>query len=143
MKYFLLSGRRSAADFFGKEPGQKPWRTARLALGAALLFAGCTPTSAGPSVDIVAHVDGDVMAGQPVTITLSGPVGKPDEFHLPGVDGLTVNGTGADPNTSPPSYNFFVTPAHAGDYTIPAFYLHSDDGQTYHVEALTLHVTGG
>jgi hypothetical protein len=108
---------------------------------AALILAGCAPS--GPSVDIVPQIVGQVAAGVPVTITLKGPVGKPGEFNLPSVDGLTVNGTGDDPNTSPPSYEFFVTPAHAGDFTIPAFYLHSDDGQTFHVEALTLHVTSG
>ena len=83
------------------------------------------------------------VAGQPVTITLNGPVGKPGEFSLPHVDGLTVNGSGADPNTKPPSYNFFVTPAHAGDFTIPAFDIHSDDGRTFHVQALKLHATSG
>jgi hypothetical protein len=111
------------------------------ALLAVLLLAGCgTPADA---IDIVAQVVGDAEAGVPVTITLKGPVGKPGEFSLPHVDGLTVNGTGGDPNTNPPSYNFFVTPAHAGDYTIPAFDVRSDDGKTYHVQALTLHVTGG
>jgi hypothetical protein len=108
---------------------------------AVLSIAGCT--AAGPAVTIVPKIVGDVAVGVPVTITLSGPVGKPGEFKLPDVDGLTVNGTGADPNTHPPSYNFFVTPAHAGDFTIPAFDIHSDDGQTFHVQALKLHVARG
>jgi hypothetical protein len=108
---------------------------------AALILAGCG--ASGPAVDIVPQIVGDVVAGQPVTITLSGPVGKPGEFSLPHVDGLTVNGSGADPNTKPPSYNFFVTPARAGDFTIPAFDIHSDDGQTFHVQALKLHVVSG
>jgi len=108
---------------------------------AALILAGCT--SPGRAVDIVPQIVGDVVAGQPVTITLSGPVGKPGEFKLPLVDGLTVNGSGANPNTNPPSYNFFVTPAHAGDFTIPAFDIRSDDGQTFHVQALKLHVVRG
>ena len=99
--------------------------------------------SAGNAVDITPEVVGVVVAGSPVTIVLHGPVGKPGEFNLPSVSGLTVNGSGANPNTSPPEYNFFVTPGHAGDFTIPAFYIHADDGQTFHVAALTLHATGG
>ena len=108
---------------------------------AALMLVGCT--SPGRAVDIVPKIVGDVVAGVPVTITLSVPGGKLGEFKLPHVEGLTVNGSGHDPNTNPPSYNFFVTPAHAGDFTIPAFDIRSDDGQTFHVQALKLHVVRG
>ena len=116
-------------------------RIALAVILAALILAGCG--ASGPVADIVPQIVGDVVAGQPVTITLNGPVGKPGEFSLPHVDGLTVSGSGADPNTKPPSYNFFVTPEHAGDFTIPAFDIHSDDGQTFHVQALKLHATSG
>jgi hypothetical protein len=122
--------------------GRKAFVAAWATLLAPLVFAGCGVAS-GPAVEIVPHIVGDVTAGVPVTIVLSGPVGKPGEFSLPRVDGLTVNGSGADPYTKPPSYNFFVTPAHVGDFTIPAFDIHSDDGQTFHVQALKLHATGG
>ncbi len=93
-------------------------------------------------VDITPEIVGDVTVGQPVTITLSGPTGEPGEFNLPHVDGLVVNGSGASPNTNPPSYNFFVTPTNSGDFTIPAFDIHLDDGKTFHVQALKLHVIG-
>jgi len=139
MKSFSLSMRRSIAGPLGTKAGREAFVVARAALLAALILAGCG--ASGPAVDIVPQIVGDVVAGQPVTITLNGPVGKPGEFSLPRVDGLTVNGSGADPYTKPPSYNFFVTPAHAGDFTIPAFDIHSDDGQTFHVQALKLHAT--
>jgi hypothetical protein len=116
-------------------------RIAPAVILAAMILAGCG--ASGPAVDIDPVIVGDVAAGEPVTITLKGPVGKPGEFSLPHVHGLTVNGSGADPNTKPPSYNFFVTPASAGDFTIPAFDIHSDDGQTFHVQALKLHATSG
>jgi hypothetical protein len=108
---------------------------------AVLVLAGCTDP--GPMIEIDPTIVGDVVAGQPATITLSGPVGKPGEFSLPYVSGLTVNGSGNNPNASPPTYNFFVTPDHAGDFTIPAFNVHSNNGQTFHVRAFTLHVTSG
>jgi hypothetical protein len=111
---------------------------------AALVLARCGASEpSGPSTDVTPQIDGDVVAGTPVTITISGPVGQPGEFNLPSVDGLTVNGSGSNPNTTPPELTFFVTPAHAGTYTIPAFYIHSDDGKNYHVLPLTLHVTNG
>jgi hypothetical protein len=113
-------------------------------LMAVWLPAGCGASDAsGPSIDVTPQIVGEVNANVPVTIVLSGPVGKPGEFNLPSVDGLTVNGSGADPNTNPPSLTFFVTPGHAGDFTIPAFSIHSDDGKLYHVQAVTLHATGG
>jgi hypothetical protein len=105
------------------------------------MLAGCTDSA--PAVEIDAVIVGGASVGGTVTISLSGPVGKPGEFNLPHVSGLTVNGSGNNPNTNPPTYNFFVTPDHAGDITIPAFYIHSDDGQTFHVRPLTLHVTAG
>jgi hypothetical protein len=108
---------------------------------AVLILAGCT--APGRAVDIDAQIVGDVMAGQPVTITIGGPGLKSKGFDLPHVSGLTVNGSGFDPNTNPPTYTFFVTPAHAGDITIPAFDIHSDDGETFHVRPLTLHVLKG
>ncbi|HEV3272146.1 MAG TPA: hypothetical protein VGZ93_08200 [Candidatus Methylacidiphilales bacterium] len=116
-------------------------RIVLLVMLAALTLAGCE--ASGPAVDVVPKIVGGIAVGVPVTVTLSGPVGNPGDFSLPYVDGLTVTGSGADPNTKPPSYNFFVTPAHAGDFTIPAFYIHSKDGQTFHVQALKLHVTSG
>jgi len=141
MKSIRLNLRRSIADPSGTKAKRKPSVAARATLLAALILVGCgTP---GHAVDIVSQIVGVVVAGQPVTITLSGPVGKPGEFNLPNVSGLTVNGSGANPYSNPPSYNFFVTPAHTGDFTIPAFDIHSDDGQTFHVKALKLHVTGG
>jgi hypothetical protein len=108
---------------------------------ALVVFAVANCTAAEKGTDISFSMIGGVSAGGVATLQLSGPTGQPGEFKFPSVNGLVVNGTGADPHTKPPTYNFFVTPAHAGDYTIPAFYIHSDDGQVFHVLAYTLHVT--
>jgi hypothetical protein len=126
----------------GRAPA-RPFRTpaVKAALLAALLLAGCGGGTPADAIDINIQVVGDISAGTPVTLQLSGPLGKPGEFELPSVSGLTVNGTGGDPYSSPPSYNFFVTPAHTGDFTIPAFNVHADDGKDYHVAEFTLHVT--
>jgi len=141
MNSILSDSRPSITVSISTKPGRGPTLAACAVLLAALILTGCGPKT--PPIEIVPQVIGDVIAGQPVTITLGGPVGTAGEFNLPAVDGLTVNGTGANPNTDPPTYNFFVVPAHAGDYTISDFYIHSDDGKLYHVQALTLHVTGG
>ena len=49
----------------------------------------------------------------------------------PKVDGLTLNGTGFNPHTN--AFSFFLTPSRVGDFTVPAFDIRADDGQTLHV----------
>jgi hypothetical protein len=79
--------------------------------------------------------DGNVV-GQPITLTLTIKSGSVTNITLPKVDGLTLNGSG----TNPPDFNFFITPTRAGDFTIPAFDIRTDDGQTIHVNAVKFHV---
>jgi hypothetical protein len=134
---------RGSAESCGAEAQKGKFVVARAALLAALILAGCNAGTPANAIDITMHIVGDATAGTPVDLQLSGPLGQPGEFVLPSVSGLTVNGTGGDPYSTPPSYNFFVTPAHAGDYTIPAFNIRDDKGVTYHVAAFTLHVSGG
>jgi hypothetical protein len=112
-----------------------------VAFFAALMLAGCSAGTPANAIDISFDTVGDVTAGVPVTLELHGPVPGPGGITLPSVSGLTVNGTGTDPNQSPPVCTFFVTPAHAGDYTIPAFNIQSSDGKVYHVLPFTLHVS--
>jgi hypothetical protein len=116
---------------------------AKAALLAALVLAGCSAGTPADAIDISFDTVGVVEAGMPVTLELHGPVPGPNGITLPSAPGLTVNGSGNNPNQSPPVATFFVTPAHAGDYTIPAFDIQSNDGKVYHVLAFTLHVTGG
>jgi hypothetical protein len=60
-------------------------------------------------------------------------------INLPAVDGLTLNGSGTVPGDHQMQYTFFVTPAHAGDFVIPAFDIGTTDGQTLHVSPIKLH----
>jgi len=79
--------------------------------------------------------------GETVTIVLtvaSGIVSQP--VQLPHADGLVVNGSGTNPYGGSEKLNFFVTPARAGDITIPAFDIYTDDGQTLHVPVIKFHV---
>jgi hypothetical protein len=108
----------------------------------AMILAGCTAGApAAPGTAISFKTVGVVEAGVPVTLELPGPTPGPGGITLPSVDGLTVNGAGSDPNQSPPVCTFFVTAAHAGSFTIPAFDVTSADGKNYHVLAFTLQVT--
>ena len=57
----------------------------------------------------------------------------------PKVNGLTLSGTGWQPVPGGTSYNFFLTPARVGDFTVPAFDIRTDDGQTLHVGPIKFH----
>jgi hypothetical protein len=87
------------------------------------------------------EIIGGVGVGSATTIQLTisnGKVSKP--VQLPAVDGLTLNGTGTNPQPHSFALTFFVTPAHAGDFTIPAFDIQTDAGETLHVNPIVLHV---
>ena len=74
-------------------------------------------------------------------IVQSGKVSR--GIALPHVDGLTLSGTGTQPwSGNATSYNFFITPARTGDFTIPAFDIRTDAGETLHVGAIKFHVIG-
>lgn len=80
------------------------------------------------------------VVGQPTTITLTVKGAKVSgAVKLPQVAGLTLNGSGTNPSANSEDFNFFVTPTRAGDLTIPAFDIRTDDGQTLHVNAIKLH----
>jgi len=74
--------------------------------------------------------------GAVITLTLTIRDGSIKGISLPEVSGLTLNGTG----TNLPDYNFFITPTRAGDFTIPAFDIHTGDGKVIHVKAVKFHV---
>lgn len=84
-----------------------------------------------------------IGAGETVTIMLTVTNGKVSQaIRLPHVDGLVVNGSGTNPGAHSESFTFFVTPTRAGDITIPAFDIRTDEGQTLHVNAIKLRVAG-
>ena len=110
------------------------WRGAFL---AALVFAcatafACAATATGSIV-------GGATVGVPVTVVITIKGAKVDKVDLPTVDGLTLNGSGENPYGGKLDFTFFLTPSHAGDYTIPAFDVKTVDGQTLHVDAIKFH----
>ena len=80
--------------------------------------------------------------GDVLTIVLTVTNGKISQaIRLPDVDGLAVNGSGTNPLADSEDFTFFVTPTRAGDITIPAFDIRTDDGETLEVNPIILHVS--
>jgi uncharacterized protein (DUF58 family) len=128
------------------------WRTFLVALVLVCLgtraLAATTLTVQIEGVDYTARAPAlrngpNISVGDDVTITLTvanGTVSQP--IQLPHADGLVVSGSGTNPSAGSEDLNFFVTPTRAGDVSIPAFDIHTDDGQTLHVNAIKFHVVG-
>ena len=55
--------------------------------------------------------------------------------------GLVLSGSGWQPGLSKNviEYNFILTPSRTGDFTVPAFDIRTDDGQTLHVGPIKFH----
>jgi BatD DUF11 like domain len=121
----------------------------RLVLLVLLLLAPAAPALAAAALTVQMETYGgpelgngvDTTVGQTYTLQLilrNGKVSK--AITLPSVDGLTLSGTGTQPwAPSSISYNFFITPSRAGDFTIPAFDIRTDAGETLHVDAIKFH----
>jgi hypothetical protein len=123
----------------------KGWRSVA-ALVAMLL---CATTSCFAAAALTQKIDPpEVNIGDPVIVTLSVQNGSLGQVQLPTVDGLEVNGTNMTMSSvfengslsSTYTLNFSVTPTKAGDITIPAFDVPTQEGETLHVHAMKLHV---
>jgi hypothetical protein len=111
-----------------------------LALAVAALLATTQLALAAGTVKVRLLPDGDkATVGSPTTISIIITGAKVTSVNLPSVNGLTLNGTGTNPNAH--EYNFFVSPTRAGDFTIPAFDVKADDGEILHVPAIALHAS--
>lgn len=110
-------------------------------LAALLLVGGSAAAAQALNITIDENDESaaHIAPGEVLTLTLTiKHTGLSNPFSLPKVPGLLVTGSGSDPRHG--EYTFFVTPAHAGDFTIPAFDIRIDSGQVLHVKALKLHV---
>jgi len=92
----------------------------------------------------------ELNIGDEATITYTVQGGNADDFQLPAVDGLTVEGSSSSASfvmngftvTQNFSHTFLVVANRAGNLVIPAFDVRTGDGQTVHTQAVTLHVLG-
>jgi hypothetical protein len=91
-----------------------------------------------------------VNLGEQVVVTLTVQGGTTGDVTLPVVDGLPLAGTRSARNVTIENgmlvksmvYNFSLLPSHAGDFTIPSFDIHTDEGDVVNVRAMKLHVLG-
>jgi hypothetical protein len=125
-----------------------PLRFASTALVLASLFA-FTTTSCLAAATLTQQIDPpEINLGDQAIVTITVQNGSVDDLHLPQVDGLEVVGTQSSTNITfsngslsrAMSLNFAVAPSRAGAFTIPAFDLHTQEGDVLHVKAMKLHV---
>jgi hypothetical protein len=121
------------------------WRATVIALIFGLIVA---PAFAAGSVTVQVDEGGfHVSTGKPVytmwvevvttveLVVAGAKVSQPIQW--PQVDGLTLSGSGYNPHTN--AFSFFLTPTRVGDFTVPAFDIRADDGQTLHVGPIKFH----
>jgi len=131
-------------------------RSSRMSLFAheTLLFLSIlalTTTSSLAAATLSQQIDPpEVNLGDQVTVTFTIQNGGSVNVQLPQVDGLQVIGNSNSTNitfnngsfSSAITQAFALLPARAGDFTIPAFDIHTQDGQTLHAHAMKIHVVG-
>jgi len=90
----------------------------------------------------------EANVGDDVTVTLTVQNGTIANVQLPTVDGLEVQGTSSSTNmifangtlSTSVSEIFTLVPSRSGNFIIPAFDIHTQDGTVLHVRAMKLHV---
>jgi len=122
-----------------------------VALWLAAFFAFAT-TPCLAAATLTQQIDpGEVNVGDNVTVTLTIQNGTFEEVQLPQVDGLQLlPGSSTSTNfsfnngvtSSSMSESFQLVPMRPGDFTIPAFDVHTQDGGVLHVKPMKLHVLG-
>ncbi len=127
-----------------------PIRFARTAVCLAALLA-LTTTSCPAAATLTQQIDpAEVNVGDPAIVTLTVLGGSIGRVQLPPVDGLEVGGTSfqiksiVDNGTfsTTVSLNISLIPTRPGDFIIPAFDIHTQEGDVLHVKAMKLHVLG-
>jgi hypothetical protein len=127
-----------------------PLRLAAAALCVALFFA-FTATPCRALATLTQLIDpAEVNVGDQVIVTITVQNGSMDNLRLPPVDGLQVAGTRSATNITfsngslsrSTSFNFALVPSRAGDFTLPAFEIHTQEGDVLHVKPMKLHVLG-
>jgi len=92
----------------------------------------------------------EVNVGDQAVVTITVQNGSVDDLHLPQVDGLDLVGTRSATNITfsngslsrAMSFVFALAPSQPGSFTIPAFDIHTQEGDVLRVKAMKLHVLG-
>ena len=92
----------------------------------------------------------ELNIGDEATITYTVQGGDVEDFQLPTIDGLTVEGSSSSERfvmngfsvSQSITHTFLVVPNRAGNLAVPAFDLRTGDGHTIRTQAVTLHVLG-
>jgi hypothetical protein len=121
----------------------------RFLLLPGLLFCLAGPLKA--AVTVQASIDPpEVNVGDEVTVAFTIKGGSVADIQLPPVAGLTMQGSSTSSQfvmngftvSQSISQSFSLVPMRAGDFTIPSFQIHADDGTTISTRPLKLHVLG-
>jgi hypothetical protein len=114
---------------------------------AALLACAIIPCQAAAT--LTQQIDpAEANVGDQVTVSITIQNGTVSDLRLPNVDGLQVEGSGSSTNftfqngtiSRSMTLNFAVVPSRAGDFTIPGFDIHTEQGELLHIKAMKLHV---
>ena len=121
------------------------------ALAALALLFSFTSTPCLAVAKLTQQIDPpEANVGDPVIVTLTVQGGTLVGVKLPPVDGLQVGGTNLQIKsveedvgyTTSVSFIVSMTPTRPGFFTIPAFDIHTQEGDVLHVKAMKLHVLG-
>lgn len=120
-----------------------------------VVLVSCAITTESPCAFAAATISEAVRppavnVGDQVEITLTLKGGSISDINLPAVDGLQVVGTRSSMSVTFANgalarnlvFNYLLVPSRAGDFTIPAFDIHTDEGDLVHVKAMTFHAAG-
>jgi hypothetical protein len=125
-------------------------RRASMALRLVTLLA-FTATSCLAVATLTQTIDPPrVHAGEQTVVTITVQNGTVTDLQLPETDGVSQVGTQSKSSLTfsngnisrGTSFIFVLTASKAGDFTIPAFDIPTQEGETLHVKAMKLHVLG-
>jgi hypothetical protein len=122
----------------------------RLFLSVLLLAAPATGGLAAVTVH-TSSAPQELNVGDEATVTYSVQGGDVDDFQLPAIDGLTVEGQSTSASfvtngftvSQSITHTFLVVVNRGGNIVVPALDLRTGDGHLLHTQPVTLHVSGG
>jgi len=127
-----------------------PLQILRMTLRLAAVLA-CTTVSCLAAASVSQQISpAEINVGEQTIVTLNITNGSVNDIQLPAVDGLQVVGSQSSTNiifsngtlSRSMTLAFAVTASRPGTFTIPAFDIHTEEGEVLHVKAMKLLVDG-